>query len=128
MPDPRPDYYTIPCGAIAQSWALITMSSVAPPIHQREANPTDRPTFDPKMHLRRQLQRHVMKTPHSHQGPGSRTLTGGGRPSHGWRGRRKPSHPPSLTEAASHGSEALPVLQSVQRSVPERRRVRSSRE
>jgi hypothetical protein len=30
------------------------ISSVAPPNHQREANPTDRPTFEPKTHLRRQ--------------------------------------------------------------------------
>jgi hypothetical protein len=39
------------------------MSSVAPPHHQREANPADRPFFDPKTHLRRQLQRHVIKPP-----------------------------------------------------------------
>jgi hypothetical protein len=36
------------------------MSSVAPPIHQREANPTDRPSLESKTHPRRQLQRHVM--------------------------------------------------------------------
>jgi hypothetical protein len=40
-----------------------TMSSVAPPIQQREANPTDRPSHEPKTHPRRQLQRHVMRQP-----------------------------------------------------------------
>jgi hypothetical protein len=39
------------------------MSSVAPRNHQREANPTYRPSHEPKTHIRRQLQRHVMRTP-----------------------------------------------------------------
>src|SRR5512146_1732481 len=34
-------------------------SSVAPPNHQREANPGDRPSVEPEMHLRGQLQRDV---------------------------------------------------------------------
>jgi hypothetical protein len=39
------------------------MSSVAPPHHQCEANPTDRPSYETKTHLRRLLQRHVMPIP-----------------------------------------------------------------
>jgi hypothetical protein len=63
------------------------MSSVAPPIHQREANPTDRPTFDPKKHPRRQLQRLVMTIPDAVRPCRSVTAPYPRRLSHGWRRR-----------------------------------------
>ena len=51
--------YPAGCAMHAVNSGHITPSSVAPPNHQREANPGERPTDEPETHSRGQLQRDV---------------------------------------------------------------------